>query len=291
LANLTSQAPLQDLHDAYLADTRRNNLRWLGICFVFLLLVFLFSWIAEVSPLKFWKNIGNFNSYIDRILHLDNGDWVVSHPAEWFWGFKKWFLLMLETILMAYVGTFFGCLGALLLCFLASQNITKSKTVVFICRRFLEFSRTVPELVFALIFVFAFSLGPLPGVLAITIHSTGALGKLFAEVVENIDMKPVVGIVSCGGNWWQKIRFGVIPQVLPNFASYTLLRFEINVRGAAVMGFVGAGGIGETLMTSIRRFYYSDVSALLVMIVVTVMLIDVATEKLRHTMMDWESSI
>jgi len=177
------------------------------------------------------------------------------------------------------------------LCFLASQNITKSKTVVFICRRFLEFSRTVPELVFALIFVFAFSLGPLPGVLAITIHSTGALGKLFAEVVENIDMKPVVGIVSCGGNWWQKIRFGVIPQVLPNFASYTLLRFEINVRGAAVMGFVGAGGIGETLMTSIRRFYYSDVSALLVMIVVTVMLIDVATEKLRHTMMDRESSI
>jgi phosphonate transport system permease protein len=104
----------------------------------------------------------------------------------------------------------------------------------------MEFSRTVPELVFALIFVVAFGLGPMAGVLAIAIHTMGALGKLFAEVVENIDMKPIDGVVATGANWVQKIRFAVLPQVLSNFTSYALLRFEINGRGAAVLGFVGA---------------------------------------------------
>ncbi len=114
------------------------------------------------------------------------------------------------------------------------------------------------------------------------IHTAGALGKLFAEVVENIDMKPVEGIVASGSTRWQSIRYGVVPQVLPNFASYALLRFEINVRGASVMGFVGAGGIGQDLIAAIRKFYYSDVSAILLMIIATVMVIDLLTEQLRH---------
>jgi len=152
----------------------------------------------------------------------------------------------------------------------------------------MEFSRTVPEIVFALIFVFAFGLGPVAGVLAIAIHTMGALGKLFAEVVENVDMKPVQGVIATGGNWLEKIRFAVIPQVLSNFASYSLLRFEINVRGAAVLGFVGAGGIGETLISAIRKFYYSDVSALLILIILTVMIIDGLTEKLRHSLIGTE---
>jgi phosphonate transport system permease protein len=176
------------------------------------------------------------------------------------------------------------------LCFLASKNVTANTTVVFITRRFLEFSRTVPEMVFALIFVVAFSLGPLPGILALAIHSTGALGKLFAEVVENIDMKPVDGVVSTGGSWLHKVRFAVLPQVASNFASYALLRFEINVRGAAVLGFVGAGGIGQTLLEVIRKFYYADISALLVMIIATVMLIDAVTERVRHKLLGQERS-
>jgi phosphonate transport system permease protein len=191
--------------------------------------------------------------------------------------------------MMAYVGTLVGALGALMLCFLASKNMTRSAALVFSTRRFLEFSRTVPEIVFALIFVVAFGLGPVAGVLAIAIHTMGALGKLFAEVVENVDMKPVQGVVATGGNWLQKIRFAVIPQVLSNFASYSLLRFEINVRGAAVLGFVGAGGIGETLISAIRKFYYSDVSALLILIIFTVIVIDTLTEKLRHRLIGAES--
>ena len=147
----------------------------------------------------------------------------------------------------------------------------------------------VPELVFALIFVVAFSLGPLPGILALAIHTAGALGKLFAEVVENIDMKPVDGVVATGGNWFHKIRFAVLPQVASNFASYALLRFEINVRGASVLGFVGAGGIGQTLLEVIRKFYYADVSALLIMIIATVMVIDAVTERIRHKLIGLEA--
>ena len=144
-------------------------------------------------------------------------------------------------------------------------------------RRFCELCRTVPELVFALMFVIAFGLGPMAGVLAVAIHTVGALGKLFAEVVENIDMKPVEGITAGGSSWPVAMRFGALPQTISNFVSYALLRFEINVRSTAVMGFVGAGGIGQDLIEAIRKFYYSDVSAILVLIVITVSVIDTLT--------------
>ncbi len=186
---------------------------------------------------------------------------------------------------MAYLGTLFGAIGGFVLCFLASANLVRNKAVIFLTRRFLEFCRTVPDVVFALIFVFAFGLGPVPGVLAISIHTAGALGKLFAEVVENIDMKPVEGLTATGATWVQRVRFGVVPQVLSNFASYGLLRFEINVRGAGVLGFVGAGGIGQEFLTAIRNFYYTDVSAILLMIIATVILIDLGTERIRHRLL------
>lgn len=256
----------------------------LGVCILFS------GHITEISFTKFFNNIGAFTSYIGRISHLENGQWVVSDPVEWFWGWKKWLALMGETLLMAYVGTMLGACAALALCFLASKNMTHNTWIVFATRRLLEFSRTVPEMVFALIFVVAFSLGPLPGILALAIHTTGALGKLFAEVVENVDMKPVEGVIATGGGWLHKVRFAVLPQVASNFASYALLRFEINVRSAAVLGFVGAGGIGQTLLEVIRKFYYADVSALLVLIIATVMVIDTVTERIRHGLIGQESA-
>ena len=267
------------------AAKRRQLLLGLGTLAVCVLLA---GQAAEISIAKLVDNIGNFSSYISRISHLESGQWVVSDPAEWFWGWKKWLALMGETLLMAYVGTVLGAIGALLLCFVASKNITERPWLVFATRRLLEFCRTVPEMVFALIFVAAFSLGPLPGILVLAIHTAGALGKLFAEVVENIDMKPVDGVLASGGNWLQKVRFAVLPQVASNFASYALLRFEINVRGAAVLGFVGAGGIGQTLLEVIRKFYYADISALLVLIIATVMLIDTLTERVRHRLLGQE---
>ena len=258
---------------------RARTLQGLAVLTVCILLA---GWAAEVRPLVLIAKFPAFTNYIDSILKLDSGERVWTDPTEWFWGLGKWLRLLGETLLMAYVGTLAGAVVAFGLCFAASANLVRSKWVVFVMRRLLEFGRTVPELAFALIFVYSFGLGPVPGVLAIALHTTGALGKLFAEVVENIDMKPVEGISSAGGTWMQQIRFAVLPQVQTNFLSYGLLRFEINVRGAAVMGFVGAGGIGDTLITSIRKFYYSDVSALLVLIIATVMLIDYSTERLRH---------
>ena len=264
-----------------LSTLRRRQQFGSGVAMVFLLSM-LAAWMAEVDLVKFYDNIGNFTSYIGRIFYLESGQAVITDPSEWFWGLDKWLALLGETLMMAYVGTLLGALGAVLFCFTASKNVTRSAALIFATRRFMEFCRTVPELVFALIFVVAFGLGPMAGVLAIAIHTMGALGKLFAEVVENIDMKPAHGVVSTGANWVQKIRFAVLPQVLSNFVSYALLRFEINVRGAAVLGFVGAGGIGESLITAIRKFYYADVSALLILIILTVVVIDSLTEKLRH---------
>jgi phosphonate transport system permease protein len=146
----------------------------------------------------------------------------------------------------------------------------------------------VPELVFALLFVQVFGLGPFAGVLAVALHTLGAIGKLYYEVVENADMKPFEGVVAAGGTWPEALRFAILPQVASNFASYGLLRFEINVRGAAIMGFVGAGGIGQDLLEAVQKFYYSDVSALLLIIIGTVMLIDLGTERLRHYLIGQE---
>ena len=236
---------------------------------------------AEVNLRTFFTYIGNFVSYFDRILKLDDGARVWTDFGEWFWGWQKWLKLLGETLLISYVGTLIGAVLAFLLNFLAAENTSPAPWLRFVVRRLLEFGRTVPDIVFALIFVIAFGLGPMAGVLAIAIHSTGALGKLFSEIVENIDMKPVEGVRSTGASWVSCMRFAVLPQVIAGFASYALLRFEINVREATVMGFVGAGGIGQELVVAIRKFYYSDVSAILLMIIVTVFVIDIATGWLR----------
>ncbi len=244
---------------------------------------------AEVKPATFWAKLGNFFSYFDRLLTLDSGARVWTDPHDWFWGLHRWTRLLGETLLIAYVGTLSGAGLAFLGCFVASRNLIWSALVRMTVRRVLELLRTVPDIVFAMVFVVAFGLGALPGVLALTMHSAGTLGKLFAEVVESIDMRPVDGVTAAGGSWFARVRFGVLPQVLASFASYTLLRLEINVRGAAVIGFVGAGGIGMDLLVAIRKFYYSDVSAMLLLIVACVMLLDMASERLRHWLLAFET--
>ncbi|HEY4988063.1 MAG TPA: phosphonate ABC transporter, permease protein PhnE, partial [Bradyrhizobium sp.] len=236
---------------------------------------------AEVNFRTFFTYFGNFISYFDRIATLDTGARVWTDVVEWFWGWQKWLRLLGETILISYVGTLIGFVLAFAANFFAAENTSPAPWVRFTMRRLLEFARTVPGIVFALIFVIAFGLGPMAGVLAIAIHSTGALGKQFAEIVENADMKPVEGVSSTGASWLSCMRFAVLPQVAAGYASYALLRFEINVREASVMGFVGAGGIGQELVVAIRKFYYSDVSAILVMIVVTVFCIDIGTGWIR----------
>ncbi|RYE52694.1 MAG: phosphonate ABC transporter, permease protein PhnE, partial [Hyphomicrobiales bacterium] len=202
--------------------------------------------------------------------------------ANWYWGLRFWLRLLVETILMGFVGTVLGGVIALALCFPASRNLVENTGIYFVARRTLEFCRTVPELVFALIFVFAFGLGPFAGVLAIAVHTAGSLGKLFAEVNENVDPRPIEGVRASGGNWPMVMRLGVVPQALPNYASYLLLRLEINVRGASALGLVGAGGIGQDLYVAIRQFEYTDISAILLLLILTTSVIDIICETIRH---------
>ena len=279
---LLPDAQLRPLLDAYEASVRSRRWHTLLILFCIAVAMVLSSISAEVSLPKLFDNIHRFPSYIIRLFQLENGQPVWTDFTEWFWGLPRWLRLLGETLLMAYVGTVLGVIGAFVLCFFAAANVAPSRWLRMAVRRFCELCRTVPELVFALVFVIAFGLGPVAGVLAVAIHTVGALGKLFAEVVENIDMKPVEGITAGGSSWPVAMRFGALPQTMSNFVSYALLRFEINVRSTAVMGFVGAGGIGQDLIEAIRKFYYSDVSAILVLIVITVSVIDTLTSQVRH---------
>jgi phosphonate transport system permease protein len=275
---------LDALKEAYRGAARAKRLQAIAGVACLLVLIGLSAIQAEVDPRTFLAKIGGFTSYFDRMATLDSGARVWTDPAAWFWSFKRSARLIGETILMAYVGTLTGAIVAFALNFVASPNLTGRAWLVFAARRLLEFCRTVPDIVFALIFVVAFGLGPLPGVLAIALHTAGALGKQFFETTENIDMKPVEGLRAVGGSYMQVIRFAALPQVLASFASFALLRFEINVRGATVLGFVGAGGIGQDLMEAIRKFYYSDVSAILVLIIAAVMSIDISTQYLRRAL-------
>ena len=208
---------------------------------------------------------------------------------DWYWGFYQWLDALFVSLLMAFTATTVGTILGGLLSFPASSNLMKNYYIYFITRRSLEIARTVPDIVWALIYIFPFGVGPLAGVLALITHTTGAQGKLFSEVNENIDSKPIEGIRASGGNWFEEIRFAVIPQVLPNFISYTFWRLALNVQAATVMGFVAAGGIGYELITAIRLLYFLDVGAILLMILGTVFLIDMASEKMRHHFIGKES--
>lgn len=272
----------------YRALGARKRLTTIAYVALFLVAFGLSAWVGEFDPLKLLRSLPRVHEYAVKTLPTLSMATLWHDLNYWFYAPGKWLSLLLETILMAYTATLLGTVGALALCFHASQNMKRGTVSYWLVRRIFEVARTIPDLVYALIFVFAFGIGPLAGILAIAVHSMGGSGKLFAETVENIDMKPVEGMRATGANWLQTVRFAVLPQVLPNFATFTLWRFEINVRTASVMGFVGAGGIGQELYTAIARLYYEDISALLLLLVITVMLIDYGCEKLRHNMIGKE---
>lgn len=248
---------------------------------VFLAAMILAAHVGEVDLRRLAAGLPMAADYIGRTIPTLRLDTLGDDLAEWMWGFGHWLRLLGDTLLIAYGGTVLGGMAALLLSFPAAATFAP-RWAVMPARRLLELARTVPVLVLALIFVYAFGLGPLPGMLAIAVHSTGALGKLFAEEHENAQHGPVDGIRSAGGSWAQQMRYGVLPQSMPGVLSYGLLRFEINVREASVLGIVGAGGIGEELYLAVRQFEYPDISAIVVLILATVAVIDLLCERLRR---------
>jgi phosphonate transport system permease protein len=288
-APMSRTADAVGLFERRFAEHRRRRRLATALGFFAFSAVFLVSAIiAKFDVFALIEGAPKLGEYVQRTIPTLRWGSLQADLAYWFYGLRKWLDLLLETVLMAYLATLLGSLGALLLCFYGSANLSPNIWAYRLARRAAEFFRTIPDLVFALIFVFAFGLGPLAGILAIALHSLGANAKLFAEAIENIDMGSVDGLKSAGANWAQTMRFAVIPQVLPNYASYVLWRFEINVRTAAVMGFVGAGGIGMELITAVRSLYYEDISAILILIVATVSLIDIGCERLRHALIGRE---
>ncbi|MCI0754359.1 phosphonate ABC transporter, permease protein PhnE [Teichococcus vastitatis] len=273
---------------AYQALLRqRRNAGLLGLVLLLGCLV-LAGWVSEFSPAALLAGAPRIGEYFGRILpslqwaQLFAGADSEGSLAFWFYRLDSWLLLLFQTAQMAALATLSGAAVGLLLAFPAARNLAPSPWLHQLTRRGLEATRTVPEIVYALIFVWAFGVGPLAGILAIAIHTTGALGKLFSEVMENAEMQPWDGLRASGANWSQACRFAILPQVAPNLLSYALLRFEINVRGASVIGFVGAGGIGAELYQVIAFNYYEEISALVLLIVLAVMLIDLVSDRLRH---------
>jgi phosphonate transport system permease protein len=273
---------------AFQAQRRhRRRATLLGLA-VFLLCLWAAGWMSEFYPSSLAAGLPRVGEYFHKLLPslrweaLFSGVETEGSLAFWFYRLDDWAWLLLQTSQMAALATLGGAAVALLLAFPAARNIAPSRLSNVLTRRALEAMRTVPEIVYALIFVWAFGVGPLAGILAIFFHTAGALGKLFSEVVENADLRAWEGLRASGANWAQACRYAILPQVSPNLISYGLLRFEINVRGASVIGFVGAGGIGQELNLVIASNYYEEISAIVVLIILAVFAIDFVSEKLRH---------
>lgn len=232
--------------------------------------ILIWAWItSSIDLVELFQGAGNMAEYISRYFPPDFTDW-------------KFYLADIgETIGMGIWGTLTAAIVAVPLSIIAAENVAPW-WLVFVTRRFLDAMRAINELVFALIFVVAVGLGPFAGVIALFVHTAGTLGKLFSEAIESIEPGPVEGIRATGASKFQEIIFGVIPQVIPLWTSFTLYRFEANVRSATVLGVVGAGGIGVSLVQSFRSFKYGKVCAILILLITAVAIIDTVSSKIRQ---------
>jgi len=189
---------------------------------------------------------------------------------------------ILETLGMAFIGTLLAALLALSMGFLGAKNVLNHPLLHFPLRRLYDFMRGVDALIWALVWINVVGLGPFAGILAIGCSVSGELAKLFSEAIENVDAKPIEGVRAAGANALQVIRYAIVPQVLPVMLSTTLYYFESNTRSATILGIVGAGGIGLALADRIRVMAWDQASLIIIMILVTVYLIDIFSNRIRH---------
>tara|TARA_Y100000022_G_scaffold44419_1_gene37022 strand:- start:2065 stop:2934 length:870 start_codon:yes stop_codon:yes gene_type:complete len=271
--------------------------RFWNISLITLLLIgiTLSSKIIDINSSNLLNGIPRLGDYVSQILpSLETNNLFLSSKdkgsiAYWYFNLPKYLKLLFETFNMALLATIIGSTLALFLSFLAAKNTSPNSLVFFTIRRILEFFRGVPEIIFAILFVWVLGIGPLAGIIAMTLHTTGSLGKLFSEVHENSNNKPIDALKASGGNWLSEMKFGLLPQVLPNLISYVLLRFEINIRASTILGFVGAGGIGQELYLVINFNYYEEVSAIILLIILTVVSIDLFSGYLRKNIIGVEN--
>ncbi len=192
---------------------------------------------------------------------------------------------MMQSIQMAWIGTIMGAALSLPVGFLGAKNVSGGPLSVVI-RQVLNAIRAFPEIILAVLLIPPLGLGPVTGAVALGLHSMGTLGKLTAEVIEGIDPGPVEAARSSGANQVQTLRWGVLPQVLPEIVAFWIYRFEINVRASAVLGVVGAGGVGQSLVNTVNFRHWDKAGMLLVVIVGTVILIDLASGRIRRRIIE-----
>ncbi|WP_137111368.1 phosphonate ABC transporter, permease protein PhnE [Rhodobacter sp. SY28-1] len=271
---------LSNRNEAYLDMVRRKRM-YGGI-----LLVIFVALMASGWNLAEHRNAGGF---------LEGLHQVFDFPSEVFaeaWQklanlpgiFVAHIPALIETLNIAAVATLIGALAAMSLSLLATRGLARWPRLIPVFRRTMDALRAIPEIVIALVLIYILGGGPVPAVIAIALHTGGALGKLFSEVAENADLKPIEGLQSVGANWSQRMWLGVIPQVAPNWLSYALLRFEINVRASAILGFVGEGGIGHDLKLAMQwgQGRYDEVVAIFALLFVTIVVIDQISDRYRQ---------
>ncbi|MEK9971774.1 MAG: phosphonate ABC transporter, permease protein PhnE, partial [Ferrovibrio sp.] len=231
--------------------------------------ILVWSWRgAEIAPLKLVSDAGNMATFL--------GDFFPPNFHDW----RLYLSELIVTLHIAIWGTLLAVVCAVPLSLLAASNIAPA-WVYQPVRRVMDALRSINEMVFAMLFVVAVGLGPFAGALALWLHTTGILAKLFSEAVEAIDPQPVEGIRATGANALEEIVYGVIPQVMPLWVSYSLYRFESNVRSASVVCMVGAGGIGVVLWLVLRGIPFDHTSAVMIMVVVLVSLVDLISARIR----------
>ncbi|MBO0345021.1 phosphonate ABC transporter, permease protein PhnE [Roseibium limicola] len=248
---------------------------------VLLMVAVLVSGYSESNSMNSGSFINGLSKFFDYPGEIVKEAW----EAGWaLFGLILHFLpFMLETLNIAGVATLIGGALAVVLAMASTRNVDSYGPLIPVVRRMMDIMRAFPELILALFLIFVLGSSPVPAMIAVAFHTAGALGKLFSEVNENIDRKPIEGLSACGASWIQRIRYAVLPQVAPNYLSYFLLRFEINVRASAILGFVGAGGIGAELRRTIGwgKGSGDETAAIFVLLFLTIMLIDQTSSYLR----------
>ncbi len=242
-----------------------------------LLLVFVALMVSGFQTAQN-RNAGGFWDGIHRIFDFPAG--VISEAIEKITELPihmaTYFPALIETINIAAAATLIGAIFGTVFSMLATRGMAKWPRLIPVFRRILDLMRAIPEIVIALILIFVMGGGPVPAMIAIAFHTTGALGKMFSEVNENASLKPVDGLASVGANWTQRMFVGVVPQVAPNYISYALMRFEINIRASAILGFVGAGGIGYELKNAMSwgQGRYDQAAAIFLMLFASIVVFD-----------------
>lgn len=270
---------LTDTRQAYLQMVRQKRIYSTALIVMMVVLMSAgFRLAQERNAGGFWDGLPKLGAFPSEVLSEAWADRANIPALMW-----EHLPSLIETLNIAAVATLLGGMAAAVLSLLSVRGLARWPALAPAFRRLMDAMRAIPDVVIALVLIYILGGGPVPAVIAISVHTAGALGKLFAEVAENADLKPVEGLASVGATWGQRIWLGIIPQVAPNWLSYWLMRFEINVRASAILGFVGQGGIGYDLKVAMQwgQGRYDQVVAIFLLLFLTIVAIDQLSDRVR----------